>query len=102
MTNFGKFKEAFEAVLEDQEDGLYGLLEYGNDLPFGGVVVLNEAENISDSYGWTDDLLTKVIYFDEFDVYVKFTGREASYSGLEWHEDYQEVKPITKTITTYE
>lgn len=101
MENYKKFEEAFEAHLETLDYGLYDFLEYTDDLPFGGEVVSDERDDISDSYDYTNDVLTRVIYFKEFDIYIQFNGTEASYVGLEW-DDYKEVKPTTKTITSYE
>lgn len=99
MTNFEKFEEAFEA----RYGSLYDLMDRvdSNDMPFGGNLEKDDAEDISDSYDFTDDLLTRVIYFADFDVYVEFLGRNTSYVGEEW-DSYKEVKPTTKTITTYE
>lgn len=99
MTNFEKFEKALEAEYDDIYDFMEDV-EDGNIL-WGGKIEIDERDDISDSYDWQDDLLNRVIYFSEFDIYIQFEGREASFAGLEW-DDYKEVKPTSKTIKTYE
>ena len=104
MNQFEKFKEKFSetkffwdtgtigAFIEDFEDGKNPLdaelKEDNDDIQY-------------DSYGNEDSVLKRVFYFKEFDIFVEFSGTRQSYSGLEWNK-MKEVKPVTKTIQTYE
>lgn len=41
-------------------------------------------------------------YFENFGIYIKETGYYSSYHGTDWNNDFEEVKPVQKTITVYE
>lgn len=102
MTNFQKFKEAFDA---HYEEGIYDFMYRASwrpeELQFGLKLVENNDEIEYDSYGSEDSSLERIFYSEEFDVHVKFTGTRQSYSGEDW-DDYHEVKQGTKTITVWE
>lgn len=98
MTNFDRFKQAFD---EMYLNNIYNFI-YSNSIPFGGKVVEFENDIIYDSYGNENSNIYKIYYFEDFDVYIKFSGYRASYSGEDWYNSYQEVKPVEKTIKTYE
>lgn len=107
MSNFEKFKEALQGGGTS-----YGPLhtvdslmsEYNNkgQFPFDGIILSDSEYSEEDSYGATVSVdLTRIVYFPGFNIYVKFTGHYSSYSGTEWHELFDEVKPETKTETVY-
>jgi len=102
MTNFQKFKEAFDA---EYNGDIYDFMDKvgwkPEELPFGLKLVENNDEVYYDSYGSEDSSLERIFYSEEFDVHVKFTGTRQSYSGEDW-DDYHEVKKGTKTITVWE
>lgn len=104
MSQFEQFKQKFSetkfswdtgtigAFIEDFEDG---------ENPLNAELKENNDNIEYDSYGNENSYLKRVFYFPEFDIFVKFSGTRQSYSGTEWTE-MKEVKPITKTIETYE
>jgi hypothetical protein len=102
--NFEKFKKAFEEYLENNCDGsIYEFIEETSNIPFGGKIVFEEADDVSDSYNYTDENLTKIYQFKDFgNIYIKFTGTNQSYNGTDWEKSYTEVIPKQKEIQVYE
>lgn len=98
MTNFERFKEAFDALYLNS---IYDFI-YNKDIPFGGKVVEFENNTVYDSYGNENSNIYKIYYFEDFDVYVKFSGIRASYSGEDWYNSCQEVKAVEKVVKTFE
>lgn len=100
-----KFKELFE---EHFDSNLYELVENFED-GYGELktnvlnleLVKDERTDISDSYDFTDDILEKVFYSKDLDLYIKIEGRDVSYSGISY-DKYEFVTPKTKEITIYE
>mgnify|MGYP000868096985 CR=1 FL=1 len=105
MSNFEKFKEKFSETEffwsnKGSIDGFIEDFEYGKN-PLDAELKENNDNIQHDSYGNEDSFLKRVFYFKEFDIFVEFSGTRQSYSGTEWN-DMKEVKPVTKTIETYE
>lgn len=100
MTNFEQFKEQFEKDYEDVNRFGVLLQDYDfENIPYSGKVV--ESNHLDyDSYGNSINITT-VIYFGEFDIFVKFYSDRQSFNGIIWN-GYKEVFPITKTITNFE
>lgn len=98
MTNFERFKEAFD---EKYLGNIYDFI-YSSDIPFGGKVLEFENSTVYNSYGNENSNIYKIYYFEDFDVYVKFNGNRASYQGEEWYNSCQEVKPVEKVVKTFE
>lgn len=48
------------------------------------------------------DFSMVVRYFENFGIYIRETGYYSSYNGTDWNNDFEEVKPVQKTITVYE
>lgn len=48
-----------------------------------------------DSYGYEDSTLERVYYFEDYNMYVKFSGTRQSYDGTEWY-NMKEVKSTQK------
>lgn len=40
--------------------------------------------------------------FEDHDIFVKENGFYTSFDGVEWDDDFQEVRPTSKTVTIYE
>lgn len=103
MSQFEKFKEKLEqtefswdikgisAFIQDFEDGKN---------PLNAELKENNDEINHDSYGYENSILKRVFYFPEFEIFVEFSGTRQSYVE-EW-DNMKEVKPVTKTIETYE
>lgn len=98
MTKFERFKEQFDKDYKYINE----FIEI-SPIPYGGKLqVDNGWSDGGDSYG--DDAieyLDRVYYFEDFDVYVQFTGTIDSYSGSGWDE-MKEVKPSEKQVITFE
>lgn len=104
MTQFEKFEEAFDKRFIEDGDGIWEfieLVEEEEELPFGGKLVADLDELEHDSYGYENSRLKKVIYFEEFDLNIMFTGTRQSYAGEDWY-GYKEVKESTKVVKTWE
>jgi hypothetical protein len=102
MSNFEKFKEAFNNEFEEgigefiyEYEGTKGVI------PFGGKEIEDLDDINHDSYGNEDSKLERIYYFEEFDIYISFEGTRCSYSGEDW-DDFKEVKQATKTIQFWE
>jgi hypothetical protein len=106
MSQFEEFKEKFEKTFEGRDldskisEFIYKFFDK-NENPLNGEIKENNDEEQYDSYGSEDSKLNRVFYFPEFDIFVQFLGTRQSYQGEEWDE-MKEVKPVTKTIETYE
>ena len=104
MSQFEKFKEKLEnTTFSWDSTGIDGFIRdfEGGKNPLNAELKENNDEEIYDSYGNEDSILKRVFYFPEFDIFVEFSGTRQSYNGEEW-TDMREVKPVTKTIETYE
>lgn len=105
-SNERKFEELFEEHFSFSVNELMENYEYAwNDKPKNALnleLVSDKTEDISDSYDFTDELLEKVFYHKELDVYIKFSGRNTSYVGEEWNSAYQFVTPKIQEIKIYE
>lgn len=103
--NQQKFEELFEEHFDRNMYELIDNYDYGySGRPkniLGLELVSDETTDISDSYDYTDELLEKVFYHKELDLYIKFKGRNQSYSGTDW-DSYSFVTPKTKEIKIYE
>ena len=109
MSQFEKFKEKFEEIYSSNkwsQSSVYNFIErFSNhpiDNPMNAEIKFDETVDESDSYDYRDDRYTKIFFFPEFDIHVKFTGSYMSYHGEEWNKEYTEVKPTIKEITVYE
>lgn len=102
MSQFKKFKEKFEEIFE-KENAYYEFIECFEEgrNPLSAELKENNDNEEYDSYGSEDSVLNRVFYFPEFDIFVQFLGTRQSHVGEEWNS-MQEVKPVTKTINTYE
>ena len=104
MDNFFKFKGYFDFILEKHfynnlSEFIYNQEEFKQHINFELVEDLDDESY--DSYGNEDTKLNRIYYFPTFNIHVSFYGTRCSYNGTDW-EGYKEVKPITKTITTWE
>ncbi len=99
MTNFEKFKEQFNKDYVDL-DRFAEYVDYDlSNIPYSGKVVESNHEDY-DSYGNSKPIST-IIYFQDFDVFVRFKSERQSFNGIIWDE-MREVKETTKIINTYE
>jgi|SRR6187402_1431446 len=100
MTNFEKFKQKLEEDYEDiNKFGAYLLdWEYEN-IPYKGEIVESNREDF-DSYGKSVDI-NMVIYFKEFNIFVRFESEKQSFNGIIWNK-MKEVKKKGIIITNYE
>lgn len=99
MSQFDKFKKEFDSKYKNIYDFM-DKLEYKS--PSINCKIVEEKDEITyDSYGNEDSSLCRVLYFEDYDIYVMFSGTRQSYNGEEWNL-MKEVKPVTKTIQTYE
>ena len=101
MSNFKQFEEAFN----EQYESIYDFIESTEArhpvITFNGKLIENGDETRYDSYGNEDSQLSRIFYFEEFDVNVMFGGTRCSYEGEEW-DTMREVKQVQKTITSWE
>jgi len=97
MTKFEEFKQAFN----EKFDSIYDYIEDFYREPFGGKLVENNDKFNYDSYGNEESDLERVIYFEEYDINVMFSGTRCSYDGTDWNE-MKEVKKVEKTITVWQ
>lgn len=67
----------------------------------GNFKVVEDSDSDGSSSGYNENPVWRVLYFNDHDIYIKFSGWNGSYSGYQF-DSMKEVKPITKTITTYE
>lgn len=100
MSNFKQFEEAFNERYESIYDFINST-EVRNPVPFNGKLIEYGDETRYDSYGNEDSQLSRIFYFEEFDVNVMFRGTRCSYEGEEW-DTMREVKQVQKTITSWE
>ena len=100
MSNFKQFEEAFNERYESIYDFINST-EVNPVIPFNGKLIENGDETRYDSYGNEDPQLSRIFYFEEFDVNVMFGGTRCSYEGEEW-DTMREVKQVQKTITSWE
>lgn len=101
MSNFEGFSEKFKSHYGND---IYKFIDdfYHNKVnPLNGEHKEDLDVELYDSYGSEDSILERVVYFGEFDTFVKFEGTRQSYSGEEWTH-MTEVKPITKEVKVYE
>lgn len=98
MSQFSSFKEKFDNTYRTINDFIWDV-EESNELE--AELKENEDEVDHDSYGNEETTLSRVYYFHDWDVHVRFTGSRSSYDGEDWIR-MTEVKPTIKTIHTYE
>ncbi len=96
-TQFEQFKEKFNEEFES----IYDYIEDFHKEAFGGKLVVNNDDTMYDSYGNEDSKLERIIFFEEYNINVMFSGTRCSYEGEEWDE-MKEVKQTQKTITVWE
>ena len=101
MSNFKQFEEAFNEQYESIYDFIDSIEVRNPVIPFNGKLIENGDEKRYDSYGNEDSQLSRIFYFEEFDVNVMFGGTRCSYEGEEW-DTMREVKQVQKTITSWE
>ena len=101
MSNFKQFEEAFNEQYESIYDFIDSTEVRNPVIPFNGKLIENGDETRYDSYGNEDSQLSRIFYFEEFDVNVMFGGTRCSYEGEEW-DTMREVKQVQKTITSWE
>lgn len=101
MTQFEKFKRAFDEKYDKDIDQFINNFKYKGELLFGGKLEQDLDEIKYDSYGSEDSQLGKIFYFADFGIYIKFYGTRQSYAGEEW-DDYEQVIPTTKIIRIFE
>ncbi len=101
MSNFKQFEEAFNEQYESIYDFIDSTEVRNPVIPFNGKLIENGDETRYDSYGNEDSQLSRIFYFEEFDVNVMFEGTRCSYEGEEW-DTMREVKQVQKTITSWE
>lgn len=109
MSQFEKFKEKLSGhygsdYTTKEKDYIFNFMEdffFLNKNPLNGELKEDGDEEEYDSYGNEASRLNRVLYFSEFDIFVKFIGIRQSHVGEEWME-MKEVSPVTKTIETYE
>jgi len=100
MTKFEEFKEQFYKDYQDINRFGVFLQDYDyENIPYSGKVVESNHEDF-DSYGKSVDINT-VIYFGEFDIFVRFESERQSFNGIIWKE-IREVKPIKRIETNFE
>lgn len=95
MSNYNKILEIL-----DKHDISASILADNYNLPNE----LGVVERV-DHYGGEGqgELYYDVLYFKDFDVYVKIRGYYYSYDGIEYYDDaISEVKPVKKEITVFE
>ena len=101
MSKFTEFKTAFNKKFKNIQEFMDEYFESKDVIPFGGRLEANLDEEDHDSYGNECSQLGRVYYFEEFEVFVQFTGTRESYSGEEW-EAMKEVIPSEKTVKIFE
>lgn len=109
MSQFEKLKEKLKEHYKNdysskEADFIYGFMYdfFDNEKNPLNAELKENNDNIQyDSYGNEDSILKRVFYFPEFDIFVEFSGYRQSYAEEEW-DNMKEVKPVTKTINTYE
>ena len=80
------------------EIGVYSLIE---DYPKNTELTYVEKESTG-SYDEGNEKLTKVLFFPEFEMYVRFTGVYESYGeGTSWDGHFQQVFPKEVTSIIY-
>lgn len=104
MNNFKQFEEYFDFILDkyfdsDISEFIWNQDKFKEYIDFKLEVDLDDEQY--DSYGNEDTSLNRIYYFPKFEIYISFYGTRCSYQGEEWN-GYKEVKPVTKTITSWE
>lgn len=95
--NFQEILNKLDEAEVDKNSFIHGEVDF-NELGLG------ETKEV-DSYGGEGQGETyyTVVYFVDHDVYIKLSGFYTSYDGVSTDGyEYEEVKPIQKTITIYE
>jgi hypothetical protein len=102
MSKFEEFKEKFESLYEDIDDFIEKELEYTTGSNLMKLKQIADNDNINyDSYGNNDSTLERIVYFEDYGIYVKFEGTSQSYVGQEW-KSMKEVKPVEQVVTNFE
>lgn len=99
MSQFDKFIKEFDSKYKNIYSFMDALKNNTSSINFR--IVENKDQINHDSYGNENSSLHRVVYFEDYDIYVMFLGTRESYNGEEWYS-MKEVIPVTKTIQTYE
>ncbi len=66
---------------------------------FGKADIIDE----EGGYGGGGEYAHRVRFFEDHNVYIKLEGFYSSYNGTDYDDnDYEEVKPVERTVTFYE
>jgi hypothetical protein len=84
-----------DSLKEEVSEQYHDILDQIGDF---NVVEVNDPD---DATSYSEVRVWRIFYFKKIDIYIKVDGWNGSYSGYQF-ESMKEVKPITKTITTYE
>lgn len=77
--------------------------EFGCDELDSKELGLGELKEVMDERTGSDfDCKVKVGHFVDHDVYIQVTGYYSSGNGTEWDGDFEEVRPVEKTVIEYE
>lgn len=70
-----------------------------NEAIFGNSTVVDE----EGGYEGGGEYVHRVRHFTDHNVFIKLEGFYSSYNGTDWDGyDYEEVKPVERTVTFYE
>ena len=96
--SFNEIVDILKSTINKEDFEYLQLDKYLNILNLGKIECVS-------SYGGEDkgSEFYNVQYFVDHDVYIKLEGYYSSYEGVDYGGfDYEEVRPIQKTITVYE
>lgn len=100
-SQFESFKKEFSSHYSAIWDFMDEMETHSEERAMAYKLEANEDEIEHDSYGDENSTLSRVFYFPEFSIFVRFIGFRQSYSGTEW-TGMEQVQPKTKNIQIYE
>lgn len=95
-------KEVVRAVLAGWHDLSWQYWQNGNETikGFGWVEVIDYV--VPDEESWNPYIIFKIVDTDNVTTFYRKYGVFYSYDGVSWDGSFESVKPVEKTITTYE
>lgn len=91
-----EFQELKELI---QKQKMYIIMEERKSLP-DGFPSFTEVDS-SGAYDGDGESVKRILFFEEFDIYVQVSGYYSSFSGYRWNSNVIEVFPKQKMVTFY-
>lgn len=101
MNNYNIWQKIFDETYDEIYDFIEDLeskKKIEGDLECD--LIVNADDIKKDSYGDEDSNLARIVYFNKYDVYIRFYGTRCSYEGETWNR-YEQVTPAIKEVIIY-